>query len=67
MCPPEFIKHEFVRWGTEQSIHIAFFQSGKLLKNVYIERDNRALGSSWLSKHLFDTLDDVQAYAKNWL
>ncbi|MEQ1230856.1 integrase core domain-containing protein, partial [Acinetobacter junii] len=28
---------------------------------------NRTIRYSWLSKHLFDTLDEVQDYATNWL
>ncbi|MGQ4639651.1 integrase core domain-containing protein, partial [Acinetobacter junii] len=35
--------------------------------NAYIERYNRTIRYSWLSKHLFDTLDEVQDYATNWL
>ncbi|MFX9034930.1 integrase core domain-containing protein, partial [Acinetobacter baumannii] len=35
--------------------------------NAYVERYNRTIRYSWLSKHLFDTLDEVQEYATNWL
>ncbi|WP_141112733.1 integrase core domain-containing protein, partial [Acinetobacter baumannii] len=36
-------------------------------QNAYIERYNRTIRYSWLSKHLFDTLEEVQDYATNWL
>lgn len=52
---PEFISHEFVRWLTEQGIHIEYIQPGKPQQNAYIERYNRTIRYSWLSKHLFDT------------
>ncbi len=38
-----------------------------LTQNAYVERYNRTIRYSWLSKHLFDTLDEVQEYATNWL
>ena len=64
---PEFISHEFVRWATEHSIRIEYIQPGKPQQNAYIERYNRTVRYSWLSKHLFDTLDEVQDYATSWL
>lgn len=62
---PEFISHEFVRWATEQGIRIEYIQPGKPQQNAYVERYNRTIRYSWLSKHLFDTLDEVQDYATN--
>ena len=62
---PEFISNEFVRWATEQGIRIAYIQPGKPQQNAYVERYNRTIRYSWLSKHLFDTLDEVQDYATN--
>ena len=64
---PEFISHEFVRWATEQGIRIEYIQPGKPQQNAYIERYNRTIRYSWLSKHLFDTLEEVQDYATSWL
>lgn len=63
----EFISNEFVRWATEQGIRIEYIQPGKPQQNAYVERYNRTIRYSWLSKHLFDTLDEVQDYATNWL
>ena len=64
---PEFISHEFVRWATEQGIRIEYIQLGKPQQNAYIERYNRTIRYSWLSKHLFDTLEEVQDYATSRL
>ncbi len=64
---PEFISHEFVRWATEHGIRIEYIQPGKPQQNAYIERYNRTIRYSWLSKHLFDTLEEVQDYATSWL
>ena len=62
---PEFISNEFVRWATEQGIRIEYIQPGKPQQNAYVERYNRTIRYGWLSKHLFDTLDEVQDYATN--
>ncbi|ENW19120.1 hypothetical protein F926_02680 [Acinetobacter haemolyticus NIPH 261] len=64
---PEFISHEFVRWATEHDIRIEYIQPGKPQQNAYIERYNRTMRYSWVSKHLFDTLEQVQNYATQWL
>lgn len=63
---PEFISHEFVRWATERDIRIEYIQPGKPQQNVYIERYNRTIRYSGLSKHLFDTLEVVQEHTTNW-
>ena len=64
---PEFISHEFVAWAQKQQIRIAYIQPGKPQQNAYIERANRTIRYSWLSKHLFDDLEEVQNYATHWL
>ena len=64
---PEFISHEFVSWCNQKNIRIEYIQPGKPQQNAYIERANRTIRYSWLSKHLFDTLEEVQDYATEWL
>ena len=51
----------------EHDIRIAYIQPGKPQQNAYIERYNRTIRYNWLSKHLFDTLEEVQDYATSWL
>ena len=64
---PEFISHEFVSWAKTRNIRIEYIQPGKPQQNAYIERTNRTIRYSWLSKHLFETLEQVQDFATNWL
>lgn len=64
---PEFISHEFVGWAQKRGIRIEYIQPGKPQQNAYIERANRTIRYSWLSKHLFDSLEEVQDYATKWL
>ena len=53
--------------GLPSTVFVLNIQPGKPQQNAYIERYNRTIHYSWLSKHLFDTLDEVQDYATNWL
>ncbi|QEQ95939.1 IS3 family transposase [Neptunomonas concharum] len=64
---PEFISHEFTEWARKHSIRIEYIQPGKPQQNAYIERFNRTARYSWVSKHLFETLEEVQDYATQWL
>jgi putative transposase len=62
---PEFMSHDFLRWTAEHSIRIEYIQPSKSQQNVSIERSNRTIRYSWLGKHLFGSLDEVQDYATN--
>lgn len=64
---PEFISHEFAQWAEKQAIRIEYIQPGNPQQNAYIERANRTIRYSWVSKHLFETLEEVQDYATKWL
>ena len=64
---PEFISHEFTNWAKQYGIRIDYIQPGNPQQNAYIERHNRTIRYSWVSKHIFDSLEDVQDYATNWL
>lgn len=64
---PEFISHEFTQWAKKQGIRIEYIQPGNPQQNAYIERANRTIRYSWVSKHLFETLEEVQEYATKWL
>lgn len=64
---PEFISHEFTEWAKKLGIRIDYIQPGKPQQNAYIGRHNKTIRYSWVSKHLFDTLEEVQDYATQWL
>lgn len=64
---PEFISHDFTSWAKKHAIRIEYIQPGKPQQNAYIERHNRTIRYSWVSKHLFETLEEVQDYATQWL
>ena len=64
---PEFTSHEFTNWALSKGIRVDYIQPGNPQQNAYIERHNRTIRYSWVSKHLFDTLEQIQNYATNWL
>ena len=36
-------------------------------QNAYVERYNRTVRYDWLAHHLFDSIDEVQNFATDWL
>ena len=64
---PEFTSSELTSWAKKRNIRIEYIQPGKPQQNAYIERANRTIRHSWVSKHLFDNLEQVQDYATQWL
>ncbi len=63
----EFISHEFTDWAKKRGIRVDYIQPGNPQQNAYIERANRTIRYSWLSKYLFETINEVQDYATQWL
>ncbi len=64
---PEFMNHVLVDRANGQGIRIEYIQPGNPQQNAYIKRANRTMRYSWFSKYLFETLDEVQDCATNWL
>lgn len=64
---PEYISATLQAWARRRKIHVEYIQPGKPQQNAYIERYNRTVRYDWLSHYLFDTLDEVRAFATRWL
>lgn len=64
---PEYISGQLLAWAARQGIHIEHIQPGKPQQNAYIERYNRTVRYDWLNQDLFDSIEDVQAFATRWL
>ena len=63
---PEFIGHVFTDWAKKHDISIKYILPGNLQQDAYIERANRTIRYSWLSKYIFETIEGAQDYATNW-
>lgn len=64
---PEYISGALMEWADNRAIEIAHIQPGKPQQNAYIERYNRTVRYDWLAQYLFDTIEEVQAFATRWL
>jgi putative transposase len=64
---PEFISQNLELWADEHDVDLGFIDPGKPAQNAYIERFNRTFREDVLDAYLFDTIDEVQAIADDWL
>ena len=64
---PEYVSAALTTWAERRGIHLEFIQPGKPQQNAYIERYNRTIRYDWLAHHLFDSIEEVQDYATQWL
>ena len=64
---PEYISNATAEWAEKRSIRIEHIQPGQPQQNAYVERYNRTVRYEWLGQYLFDTLDEVQDFATQWL
>jgi len=51
----------------DRRIKIAFIQPGNPQQNAYVERYNRTVRYDWLSQRIFDSIEQVQDQATQWL
>jgi len=64
---PEYVSQSLADWAENRSIRLEFIQPGQPQQNAYVERYNRTVRYDWLAHYLFDSIEDVQAFATNWL
>jgi len=64
---PEYISQKLVDWANGKKITLLYIQPGKPTQNAYIERFNRTVRHEWLELHLFESLEQAQLLATQWL
>jgi putative transposase len=64
---PENIGSVMTEWAKQHDIKMLYIQPGNPQQNAYVERYNRTVRYEWLSQHLFDTIEEMQDYATDWL
>lgn len=64
---PEYISHKLQQWAHKNDIKLAYIQPGNPQQNAYIERFNRTVRYDWLNQDIFESIDEVQNKATNWL
>ena len=63
----EMCSGEFQIWAKKRGIQLAFIQPGKPTPNAYVERFNRTVRHEWLDEHLFESIEQAQRTATEWL
>ena len=64
---PEYISGAFTQWAKRQGIRLHFIQPGNPQQNAYVERYNRTVRYDWLNHYLFESIEQVQEHATQWM
>ncbi|KIM00526.1 Mobile element protein [Paramagnetospirillum magnetotacticum MS-1] len=64
---PEYISGTLMKWAEKRGIALQHIQPGKPQQNAYVERYNRTVRHEWLGQFLFETIQEVQDHATDWL
>ena len=64
---PEYISGTLIEWAEKQGVRLEHIQPGKPQQNAYIERYNRTVRGEWLSQYIFETIEEAQDQATEWL
>ena len=64
---PELVSARLMEWAAKHHIHIVHIQPGKPQQNEYVERFNRTVRYEWLSQHYWQSVDEVQDFATEWM
>jgi len=66
-CGPEYVSAQIQDWAQTWGIKLEYIQPGQPQQNAYVERFNRTVRYEWLSQYYWETLDEVQLYATQWM
>ena len=64
---PEYISGTLMEWADKQGVRLEHIQPGKPQQNAYIDRYNRTVRGEWLSQYIFETIEEAQDQATEWL
>ena len=64
---PEYVSGLLMQWADKRGIAIEYIQPGKPQQNAYIERYNRTVRHEWLDQNIFETIEEAQDQATEWL
>ena len=64
---PELVSSRLMEWAAKHQIYIQHIQPGKPQQNAYVERFNRTVRYKWLSQYYWQSIDEVQMFATQWM
>ena len=56
-----------MEWAENRGIALANIQPGKPQQNAYVEGYNRTVRPEWLDLYIFESIEEVQQIATEWL
>lgn len=64
---PEYISAEILDWAEKRKIDLVHIQPGKPTQNAFVERFNRTVRHEWLELVNFESIQQAQFLATQWL
>lgn len=64
---PEYISHKLKEWAAKHQIQLLYIQPGNPQQNAYVERFNRTVRHEWLNQMLFESIEEAQISATQWM
>jgi len=64
---PEYVSSTLTIWAEKLGIALTYIQPGKPQRNAYVERYNRTVRHEWLDLYIFESIEEVQQIATEWL
>ena len=64
---PEYVSSTLTIWAEKLGIALTYIQPGKPQQNAYVERYNRTVRHEWLDLYIFESIEEVQQIATEWL
>ena len=64
---PEYVSGTLMEWAEKRNVRLEYIQPGKPQQNAYIERYNRTVRGEWLGQYIFETIEEAQDQATEWL
>ena len=64
---PEYVSEKLVNWANRQGITLIYTQPGKPTQNAFIERFNRTVRNEYLNMTSYNSLQEAQCGATEWL
>ena len=64
---PEYVSGKLMEWAEKRNVRLEYIQPGKPQQNAYIERYNRTVRGEWLGQYIFESIEEAQDQATQWL
>ena len=64
---PKYISGTLMKWAEKHGVWLEQNLTGKPQQNADIERYNRTVRGEWLSGYIFETIEEAENQATQWL